>query len=80
MHLRVPITKVFGKVDEIYVDRKRDAALLLKKVVENYSKKVKIEKHDAMVGDQKFTTRALMSFELMKKLSRVFSMKSKALI
>ena len=41
--------KLFGKKIG-YVDGKVDAALLLKKVLRNYSTKVKIEKDIAMVG------------------------------
>ena len=46
MRHRVRIRKeqLFDKVDELYVDGKRDAALLLERVVGNYSTTVKTEK------------------------------------
>ena len=42
--------KLFGQVDALYVDGKRDAILLLKEVDGKYSRKVEIEEHIVMVG------------------------------
>ena len=42
--------ELFGKVDGIYVDGKKDATLVLKEVDGKYSRKVEIEEHIVMVG------------------------------
>ena len=42
--------KLFGQVDGLYVDEKRDATLLFKEVNGKYFRKVKIEEHIVMVG------------------------------
>ena len=54
MHHREEMRKeekeLFGKVDGIYVDGKKDATLVLKEVDGKYSRKVEIEEHIVMVG------------------------------
>ena len=42
--------ELFGKVDGIYVDGKKDATLVLKEVDGKYSRKVEIEQPIVMVG------------------------------
>ena len=42
--------ELFGKVDGIHVDGKKDATIVLKEVDGKYSRKVEIEKHIVMVG------------------------------
>ena len=42
--------ELFGKVDGIYVNGKKDATLVLKEVGGKYSRKVEIEEHIVMVG------------------------------